>query len=134
MQVGRGEKTESTSFRHFLFTFRSKLLLFRLKYSSGSLSLSLSFLCLFSGFTNGPQTSIVKTRHTATQPSSDGSLHPTRHVYCTPSPPTWHPTPSRCYVSFATRMGRYMVPPICLSTFNNRCQCRTIFDDINQLM
>ena len=31
--------------------------------------------------------SIVKTRHTSTQPSSGGRLHPTRHVYCTPPPP-----------------------------------------------
>ena len=35
--------------------------------------------------------SIVKTRHTATSPSSGGSLHPKRYVYC--SPPLQHGTP-----------------------------------------
>ena len=43
-----------------------------------------------------------------------------RHVYFTPPPPTWHPTPSMWHASFAARIGWQMVPPICLSSFNNR--------------
>ena len=34
--------------------------------------------------------SIIKTRQTAT--SIGGILHPMRHLYCTPLPPTWYPT------------------------------------------
>ena len=66
------------------------------------------------------QTSIVKTRHTATQPSSGVSLQPTRHMYCIAPPPIWYPTPSRRNASFAVRIGQQMVPLICLSSFNNR--------------
>ena len=54
------------------------------------------------------------------QPSSGGSLHPTNHVYCSPPPPRWHPTPSRCHALFVARIGRQMMPPICLASFNNK--------------
>ena len=52
------------------------------------------------------QTSIVKTRHTATWPSSGGSLNPMRHMYCTPPLPGAMPCllreqASRCYHRFA---------------------------------
>ena len=74
------------------------------------------------------------------QPSSGGRCIQrgmSRHVYCTPPPPTWHPpppilhsppplghpTPSMWQALFAARVGRKMVPPICLSSFNNRSLC-----------
>ena len=78
------------------------------------------------------QTSIVKTRHTDRQPSSGGSLHPKRRVYSNPPPPTWHPTPSRCYALFAPRLGRWMVPPISLCCFNNRSLCSSACSYMNQ--
>ena len=66
-----------------------------------------------------PQTSIVQTRHTATQPSSGRSHHPTRHMYCTPSSNiVFHP--SKPYAALDAKFNQQMVPPICLSSFNNR--------------
>ena len=45
------------------------------------------------------------------------------HVYFTPPPPMWHPTPSIWHASFTARIGRQMVPPICFFSFNNRNLC-----------